>query len=80
MAKEFWYQISVKKGQSYLLCEEKDIKAALELLEIRPFSGKAKPFKSYTFRTEEEITKEKKGELLDLLKPCGEFVLKEVFR
>jgi len=80
MEKEFWYQISVKKGQSYLLCDESDIKTALELLDIKAYNTKIKPFESYTFRTDEEISKEKKDEILDLLKKCGEFELKKVFR
>ena len=81
MGKGFRYQISVKteKGHSYLLGDKKHIKSALDLAEIEAYSVEIESFESCTFLTEKKITKKKKDEFLDMVKPYGEFELKEMF-
>jgi len=79
---EFHYRISAKQG--FILCDEAGMKAALDIAGIRlpyPKSSVYVPGKSYTFRSEKEVTPAEMEAVLDLLKDeCGEVEFKKVFK
>jgi hypothetical protein len=79
---DFHYRISAKQG--FILCDEGDMKAALDIAGIRlpyPKSSVYVPGKSYTFRSEKEVTPAEMEAVLDLLKDeCGEVEFRKVFR
>ena len=79
---EFHYKISAKRG--FILCDEAGIKAALEIADIRlpyPKSSVYVPGKSYTFRSEKEVTPAEMEVVIDLLKEdCGEVEFRKVFK
>jgi hypothetical protein len=79
---DFHYKISAKQG--FFLCDEGGMKAALDLAGIRlpyPRSSVYVPGKSYTFRTEEEVTLAEMEAVIDLLKDeCGEVEFRKVFK
>jgi hypothetical protein len=79
---DFHYRISAKQG--FILCDEGGMKAALDVAGIRlpyPKSSVYVPGKSYTFRSEKEVTPAEMEAVLDLLKDeCGEVEFRKVFR
>lgn len=76
------YKISSKQG--FFLCDEAGVKAALDIAGIRlpyPKSSVYVPGKSYTFRSEKEVTPGEMEAVLDLLKDeCGEVEFRKVFK
>jgi hypothetical protein len=79
---EFHYKIKAKQG--FILCDESGIRAALDIAGIRlpyPRSSVYVPGKSYTFRSEKEVTPAELEVVLDLLKDeCGEVECLKVFK
>ena len=79
---DFHYRISAKQG--FILCDEAGMKAALDIAGIRlpyPKSSVYVPGKSYTFRSEKEVTPAEMEAVLDLLKDeCGEVEFRKVFK
>ena len=79
---DFHYRISAKQG--FILCDEGGMKAALDIAGIRlpfPKSSVYVPGKSYTFRSEKEVTPAEMVAVLDLLKDeCGEVEFRKVFK
>jgi hypothetical protein len=79
---DFHYRISAKQG--FILCDEGGMKAALDIAGIRlpfPKSSVYVPGKSYTFRSEKEVTPAEMEAVLDLLKDeCGEVEFRKVFK
>ena len=79
---DFHYKISAKQG--FILCDEGGMRAALDIAGIRlpyPKSSVYVPGKSYTFRSEKEVTAAEMEAVLDLLKDeCGEVEFKKVFK
>ena len=79
---EFHYKISAKKG--FILCDEDGMRAALDIAGIRlpyPKSSVYVAGKSYTFRSEKEVTPAEKEVVVDLLKDeCGEVEFMKVFK
>ena len=79
---DFHYKISAKQG--FILCDEEGMKAALEIAGITlpyPKSSVYVPGKSYTFRSEKEMTPAEMEAVRDLLKDeCGEVEFRKVFK
>ena len=79
---EFHYKISAKQG--FILCDEAGIKTALEIAGIRPPYAKSSVYvagRSYTFRSEKEVTPAEIEAVIDLLKDeCGEVEFRKVFK
>ena len=79
---EFHYRISAKQG--FILCDEAGMKAALDIAGIRlpyPTSSVYVTGKSYTFRSEKEVTPAEMEAVIDLLKDeCGEVEFRKVFK
>jgi hypothetical protein len=79
---DFHYKISAKQG--FFLCDEAGMMAALDIAGIRlpyPKSSVYLPGKSYTFRTEKEVTLAEIEVVIDLLKgECGEVEFRKVFK
>jgi hypothetical protein len=79
---EFHYKISAKQG--FILCDEAGIKTALEIAGIRPPYAKSSVYvagRSYTFRSEKEVTPAEVEAVIDLLRDeCGELEFKKVFK
>ena len=79
---DFHYRISAKQG--FILCDEGGMRAALDIAGIRlpfPKSSVYVPGKSYTFRSEKEVTPAEMEAVLDLLKDeCGEVEFRKVFK
>jgi len=79
---EFHDRISAMQG--FILCDEGGMKAALDIAGIRlpyPKSSVYVPGKSYTFRSEKEVTPAEMEAVLDLLKDeCGEVEFRKVFK
>jgi len=78
----FHYKISAKQG--FILCDEGGLKAALDLAGIRipyPKSSVDVAGRSYTFRSDKEVTPAQTEAVIDLLKDeCGEVEFKKVFK
>jgi hypothetical protein len=79
---DFHYRINTRQG--FILCDEAGIKAVLDVADIRlpyPKSSVYVPGKSYTFRTDKEVTPAEMEVVLDLLKDeCGEVEFRKVFK
>jgi hypothetical protein len=79
---DFHYKIRAKQG--FILCDEAAMRAALDLAGIRlpyPRSSVYVPGKSYTFRSEKEVTPAEMEVVFDLLKDeCGEVEFMKVFK
>jgi hypothetical protein len=82
LAPGFHYRISAKQG--FFLCDEAGMRAALDIAGIRlPYPGSSVyvPGKSYTFRSEKEVTPAEMDVVLDLLKDeCGQVEFMKVFK
>ena len=79
---EFHYKISAKQG--FILCDEDGMKAALDIAGVRlpyPKSSVYVTGKSYTFRSEKEVTSVEMAVVVDLLREeCGEVEFRRVFK
>jgi hypothetical protein len=79
---DFHYKIRAKQG--FILCDEAAVRAALDIAGIRlpyPKSSVYVPGKSYTFRSEKEVTPAEMEVVVDLLKDeCGEVEFMKVFK
>jgi hypothetical protein len=79
---DFHYRVNTKQG--FILCDEAGIQAALDIADIKlpyPRSSVYVPGKSYTFRTDREVTPAEMELVLDLLKDeCGEVEFRKVFK
>jgi hypothetical protein len=79
---EFHYKISAKQG--FILCDEAGMKAALDIAGVRlpyPKSSVYVTGKSYTFRSEKEVTSVEMEVVVDLLREeCGEVEFRRVFK
>jgi hypothetical protein len=79
---DFHYRVNAKQG--FILCDEAGIQAALDIADIKlpyPRSSVYVPGKSYTFRTDREVTPAEMELVLDLLKDeCGEVEFRKVFK
>jgi hypothetical protein len=79
---EFHYKISAKQG--FILCDEAGMKAALDIAGVRlpyPKSSVYVTGKSYTFRSEKEVTSVEMAVVVDLLREeCGEVEFRRVFK
>jgi hypothetical protein len=79
---DFHYRVHAKQG--FILCDEAGIQAALDIADIKlpyPRSSVYVPGKSYTFRTDREVTPAEMELVLDLLKDeCGEVEFRKVFK
>jgi hypothetical protein len=79
---DFHYRVNTKQG--FILCDEAGIQAALDIADIKlpyPRSSVYVPVKSYTFRTDREVTPAEMELVLDLLKDeCGEVEFRKVFK
>ena len=79
---DFHYRVNTKQG--FILCDEAGIQAALDIADIKlpyPRSSVYVPGKSYTFRTDREVTPAEMEVVLDLLKDeCGEVEFRKVFK
>jgi len=79
---EFHYKISAKQG--FILCDEAGMKAALDIAGVRlpyPKSSIYVTGKSYTFRSEKEVTSVEMAVVVDLLREeCGEVEFRRVFK
>jgi hypothetical protein len=79
---EFHYKISAKQG--FILCDEGGLKAALDIVGIRILYPKSSVYvagRSYTFRSEKEVTPAEVEAVIDLLKDeCGEVEFRKVFK
>ena len=79
---DFHYRINAKKG--FILCDQEGIKAALDIAGIKLLFPKSSVYlagKSYTFRSEKEVTPDQKEVVVDLLKDeCGEVEFMKVFK
>jgi hypothetical protein len=79
---DFHYKINAKKG--FILCDEGGMRAALDIAGITlPYPGSSVYIagKSYTFRSEREVTPAQMEVVVDLLKDeCGEVDFKKVFK
>jgi len=79
---EFHYKISAKQG--FILCDEGGMKAALDIAGVRlpyPKSSVYVTGKSYTFRSEKEVTSVEMAVVVDLLREeCGEVEFRRVFK
>ena len=79
---DFHYRVNTKQG--FILCDEAGIQAALDIADIKlpyPRSSVYVSGKSYTFRTDREVTPAEMELVLDLLKDeCGEVEFRKVFK
>jgi hypothetical protein len=79
---DFHYRVNTKQG--FILCDEAGIQAGLDIADIKlpyPRSSVYVPGKSYTFRTDREVTPAEMELVLDLLKDeCGEVEFRKVFK
>jgi hypothetical protein len=79
---DFHYKIKAKQG--FILCDETGIRAALDIAAITLPYPRASVYvagKSYTFRSEKEVTSAQMEVVLDLLKDeCGEVEFIKVFK
>ncbi|MEW6670911.1 MAG: hypothetical protein AB1427_04360 [Thermodesulfobacteriota bacterium] len=79
---DFHYRINAKKG--FILCDVAGIRAALDIAGVTlpfPKSSVYVAGKSYTFRSEKEVTPDQMEGVIDLLKDeCGEVEFIKVFK
>ena len=79
---DFHYRINAKKG--FILCDQGGLRAALDIAGIKlpyPKSSVYLAGKSYTFRSEKEVTAVQMEEVIDLLKDeCGDVEFIRVFK